>query len=344
MTEDSALLKVAEGRRHDVLCIGTALVDQLSHASLECVADLGLHPGTMTLVEGADAAKIHAGLNVERAVSGGTVANTAVGVAALGGRPAYLGAVADDDLGERYASDLESAGVFAALERPSPPDATTGTGACYVIVTPDAERTMATTLGVSGLLSAAHVGSSGLVANSAVVYFDGYVLDYPDAPAIVAVVLEQARAAGTKLAFGLADPFAVQRHHAAMLELLGSVDLVFANEEEAVALTGREDLAGALESLAHPSRVSVVTRGPKGAVILLPDQEVTIEAVGVPEVRDVTGAGDLFAAGFLAGAVLGYSAARAGALGALLASEAISHLGARPEADLRALAAGAGLL
>jgi sugar/nucleoside kinase (ribokinase family) len=338
------MLEVAKGRPYDVLGIGTALVDHLSHAPVEEVIALGLNAGAMTLVAGEHAALLHEGLTVERAVSGGTVANTTVGVAALGARPAFVGAVADDELGSLFRADLESSGVRAVLEHPSAPDAATGSGACYVIVTPDSERTMATTLGVSGLLTGDFVRSSGLVEQSAVVYFDGYVLDFPDAEGIVASVLSSASAAGTRVAFGLADPYAVLRHHDKMLELAERVDLLVANEEEALALSGAVDFAGSLGFLEHHRRVGVVTRGPRGAVVFTPGGETAIDAVSVSEVEDVTGAGDLFTAGMLFGAVRGYPVARAGALAALLASEAISHLGARPEADLAQLARSAGLL
>ncbi|HVB05939.1 MAG TPA: adenosine kinase [Acidimicrobiales bacterium] len=341
MDQETPLFPPAAARPHDVLCVGTALVDLLAHASVEAVAALGLNPGGMTLVDDQAATAIRAALGIERAVSGGTVANTAAGIAALGGSPAYLGAVGADELGARFATDLEEAGVRAVLEVREGQGS--GSGACHVIVTPDAQRTMATNLGVSGQLSARFVAESGLVAEARFVYFDGYLLDFPDASALVTTLLEEARGAESRVAFGLADPFAVGRHLETMRTLVGEVDLVFCNEEEAMALSGAAALPEALDFLTHPERVSVVTRGPLGAVVVTAQGRVEVDAVPVPEVRDVTGAGDLFAAGVLFAAARGDGPRRAAALGATLAAEAISHLGARPEVDLADLVTRADL-
>jgi sugar/nucleoside kinase (ribokinase family) len=344
MDDERPLIPLGASRTHDLLCVGTALVDHLAYAPHEHVGALGLNHGTMSLVEGEHAARIRSSLPVERAVSGGTVANTAVGVAALGARPAYLGAVASDELGERFAADLDQSGVHAVLERPERPDEHTGTGACYVIVTPDQQRTMATTLGVAGLLSAEFLDRSGLVASSSLVYFDGYLLDFPDSRRIVESLLAAASDAGTRVAFGLADPFCVARHLEEMREITERVDLVFANEEEAIALSGTSGLEHAIDHLRHERRTTAVTLGERGAVISTPEGEVEIEVHEVDEVHDTTGAGDLFAAGVLYGAIRQYGARRAGALGALCAAEAIGHLGARPERDLAELASRSGLL
>lgn len=343
MDNELPLFPLDGSRRFDVVAVGTALVDLLSHASLERVADFGLGAGTMTLIDGSLASRLGGGLEVERAVSGGTVANTVAGIAALGGRPAYIGAVAEDDLGERFAADLDAVGVHGVLERFTPAQ-DEATGACYVVVTPDAQRTMATHLGVAGLLHGSFVAQSGLIADSRIVYFDGYLLDFPDSEAIVGAIQQEAAASGTLIAFGLADPFAVDRHRERMLGLLGAVDLLFCNEDEARALSGASDLDGALAYLADDRRVSVVTRGPLGAVVVTPHGRTDVAAVPVADVVDVTGAGDLFAAGVLYAAARGEGAGHAAALGATLAAEAISHLGARPEADLASLAAAEGLI
>ena len=202
-------------KTYDLCCVGTALIDYLSTGDFELVSSLGIEPGAMTLIDGVTAAKVRAAVGGGKMASGGTVANTAAGVASLGGHPVFVGAVAEDDLGERYASDLEENGVRSVLELLAPMDGgSTGTGTCYVIVTPDSQRTMATTLGVSGQLHATHIDES-TVGSAELVYFDGYLLDFPDSDKIVDRIIELAAGplARLKVAPGLADPFVVDRHH-----------------------------------------------------------------------------------------------------------------------------------
>jgi sugar/nucleoside kinase (ribokinase family) len=342
MSQDS--LSSPASRSHDVCCVGTALIDHLAFAGLDVVASLGLDAGTMTLIDGATAARVRAAVGEGADVSGGTVANTATGVASLGGNPVYVGAVADDDLGVRYGEDLEGAGVRAVLERlPAADGGTTGTGACYVIVTPDAERTMATTLGVSGLLHATALDASTVSAAS-LVYFDGYLLDFPDSEAIVARILELAGSAGTHVALGLADPFVVERHRERLTQLISRVDVIFSNEDEAMNMTGQTTPERALDALRGPDRLGVVTRGARGALLGQGGEVVEVAANAVTEVVDVTGAGDLFAAGVCYGHTHGLDLTKKGQLGALCAAEAIGHLGARPGTSLATLAAAAGII
>ena len=330
-------------RARDVVCVGTALIDHLSFASLEVVRELGLAEGAMTLVDLATAQRVAAAVGPGKAVSGGTVANTAVGVAGLGGRPAFVGAVANDELGGRYRDDLEESGVQAILEWfPAVSEEGAGTGACYVIVTPNAERTMATTLGVSGLLGPGPIDDK-LVASASLVYFDGYLLDFPQAESIVSELVTRTRAAGTVLAMGLADPLVVARHYEKLVELLPAVDVVFANEAEAIALSGSADCMGALEMLARQVTVAVVTRGQAGAVLAAAGELVSVPAAPVQDVIDVTGAGDLFAAGVCYGLTSGLGISDCGRIGALCAAEVISHLGARPATSLAGLVRSAGL-
>ncbi len=344
MDSDKPLFPAAS-RRHEVLCIGTALVDLLVHASMESVAALGLNAGAMTLIDDAEAVAIRESLGVERLVSGrGPSANTAAGLRRPPRRPPELPRRRRSRRARRALRPRPRGGRSAGGPRVRHRRGGRDRGASHhVIVTPDQERTMATSLGVSGSLHARFVADSHAIADAAFAYFDGYLLDFPDAAALTETILSEAAAEGTRVAFGLADPFAVGRHREKMLALVGRVDLLFANEEEALALSGAADLAAALSFLADERRVSVVTRGAEGAVVVTPTATVEVPAVAVPEVRDVTGAGDLFAAGVLYGAARGDGAARAAALGATLAAEAISHLGARPEADLAALVASAGL-
>jgi sugar/nucleoside kinase (ribokinase family) len=327
---------------HDLCGIGSPLIDYVSTATLEVVASLGIEPGAMTLIDGATAAKVRAAVGNGQLVSGGTVANTAAGVASLGGAPVYVGAVAADDLGERYAADLESAGVRSVLELIATDDGELGTGASYIIVTPDKQRTMATSLGVSGLLHAAAIDVS-TVGVAEVVYFDGYLLDFSHSEAIVERIIEIAAASGTKVALGLADPFVVGRHFDRLSALAERVDVLFSNEDEAKAMTGATTAEGAIEALRRLGRVTVVTCGPRGALLASDGGVVSVPPVPV-DVVDVTGAGDLFAAGVCFGLTHDLGIEGAGALGAICAAEAISHMGARPATSLVALATGAGLL
>lgn len=343
--ESAPFLPSRSGRDYHLCAVGTALIDFLSHADLAVVAAIGVEAGAMTLIDGSTAATIRAAVgDGEKIASGGTVANTAVGVASLGGSPVYVGAVADDDLGRRYAADLETAGVTPVLERlPIADDGVTGTGTCYVLVTPDGQRTMATTLGVSGRLSHETI-TAEVVASAAIVYFDGYLLDFPDAERIIDGIIEFAAASSTLVALGLADPFVVGRHGDRLRQLAERVDLLFSNRDEATAMTGTATIADAMEALRRPGRAVVITDGANGALLGNGDGVVHVDAVPVSVVVDTTGAGDLFAAGVVYGAALGLDGASCGRLGAIAASEVISHLGARPAVELHRLALEAGLL
>jgi sugar/nucleoside kinase (ribokinase family) len=252
--------------------------------------------------------------------------------------------VASDDLGRRYAADLVSAGVSPVLEvLPIAEDGVTGTGTCYVMVTPDGQRTMATTLGVSGLLGHETI-SETVIAESSLVYFDGYMLDFPDAEAIVDRIIDLAKESATNVAIGLADPFVVDRHGDRLRALIERVDLVFSNQDEALALSGAATVEAAMDQLRRPGRAIVITCGAEGALLGNGDEVVRVAADLVTAVADTTGAGDLFAAGVCYGATHGFSAETCGKLGALCAAEAIGHLGARPATPLRTLAEAAGLL
>jgi sugar/nucleoside kinase (ribokinase family) len=336
----------SDGRQQfDVVCVGNAVMDQLTFAERATVDALGLPHGAMTLVDVATSERIRSVVGEGRQVSGGTVTNTAVGVASFGGHPAFIGAVATDDLGDRYAADLAAAGVHALLQRfvAGPPGDEAATGRCHVIVTPDAERTMATALGVGGRLDAAGIDVEA-VSGAGLVYFDGYVLDLPDAPALVARLIEAARRGGAPVALGLADALLVARHRAVLEGLTaGVVDLVFANESELLALTGEKDAPAALRAICRPNLTTVVTRGEKGALVGTMSDCVDVPACEVDAVVDLTGAGDQFAAGYCFGVTHGYDPTGAARLGALAASEVIGHLGARPESSLRDLYRERGL-
>lgn len=321
-------------------------MDHLIHADVATVAALGLPHGGMTLVDIATTDRLRSVLGEGRQVPGGTVTNTAVGIASLGGRPVFMGAVARDDLGDRYAADLEATGVHAVLQRFDfdPQGHEMATGRCYVIVTPDAERTMATALGVGGQLDAAGIDAE-VIAESSLVYFDGYVLDLPDAPALVTRLLAVARTGGTAVAVGLADARLVERHRRVLEELCaGAIDYVFANESEILQFTGASRIEGAVQSMARDGLVVAATRGGLGAIVGYEGETVAVPALDVEDVVDVTGAGDLFAAGFCFGVTHGVDPVGAAELGSLAAAEVIAHLGARPAESLAALAHGRALI
>lgn len=320
----------------DVLAIGNAIVDVLAPVDDAFLGAQRLDKGGMRLIDAAEATRLYTAFPPAREMSGGSAANTAVGVAALGGRAGFVGRVGDDELGEIFAHDIRAAGVAfeTAPGFPEPP-----TARCLIAVTPDAQRTMSTYLGAAQQLDAADM-SDALVASAAILYLEGYLWD-PERPrAAMRRAIDVARAAGRKVAFSLSDAFLLARHGDDFRALLdaGLIDVLFANEGEAVALAGAEDFLGAAGWLAGKASVVVVTRGAQGAVVLAGVERHWVPAVAVAEVIDTTGAGDLFAAGFLLGLARGEALPRCAELGAIAAGEVISHYGARPEADLRALA------
>jgi sugar/nucleoside kinase (ribokinase family) len=321
----------------DVLCLGHALVDRLAYASLEEAIAVRLEPGGMTLIDAERAGEIERAFAGWRQVAGGSAANTAVGVASLGGSPRFAGAVGDDGPGPWYASDLEQAGVactVATVANGRP------TGACHVLVSAGGERSMATSLGAAGDLAVATVERAG-VDRAEVVYFEGYLLDPPLAAAAVERALELARESSTLVSLTLSDPSLVERHRERLSELVlgGAIDLLFGNEEEVLSLTGAADRAKAVAALRRSGAVAVVTLGAKGAMAITPDGELHVPADAVERVEDTTGAGDLFAAGCLYGLTHGYAVEAALRLGAMAAGEVISHLGARPAVRLQKAAA-----
>lgn len=315
----------------DVIGIGNALVDVLSHGTDEFVVSRGMAKGAMTLIEEDEATDLYDAMGPSMEVSGGSAANTIVGIAALGGRTQYLGKVRDDQLGTVFGHDLRSTGV-----RYEVPPATDGpaTGRCLIIVTPDAQRTMNTYLGASPFFDEADVDASA-IRSAGVLYMEGYLFDRPAAQNAFRKAAEIARAAGRRVAVTLSDPFCVERHRGSFIELLDSyVDLVFANESEACALYETDDLEVAVDHLAATGITAAITRSERGSLVVEGDQRTIVAADPVEEVVDTTGAGDLYAAGFLFGYSRGYDVERCARLGSMAAAEVISHMGARPEADL----------
>jgi len=318
----------------DVLTLGNALVDVLVYADDGFVARTGVEPGAMTMVDAQRSDEIYAEMGPATEVSGGSAANTAAGVASFGGKAAYIGRVADDTFGKVFSHDLRSLGVHFDT-----PFATTGspTGRCLVIVTPDAQRTMCTFLGAGAELDESYIDAA-LVASSAVTYLEGYVWDPPAAKEAVRLAAAVAHGAGQRVALTLSDPFCVERHREEFLELIaGHIDILFANEHEITMLYQVDTFDEALHHVRGHCEIAALTRGPHGSVIVAGDDVHVIDAHPA-DVVDTTGAGDLFAAGFLYGLTHGLDLAVCGQLASLGAAEVISHLGARPAVALSELA------
>jgi sugar/nucleoside kinase (ribokinase family) len=319
----------------DVVGIGNALVDVLSHASDAFLAREGLVKGTMHLVDEARARRLYAAMGPAVEISGGSAANTIVGVASFGGRAHYVGKVRDDQLGEVFSHDLRSVGVGYAT-----PAATSGesTGRCLIVVTPDAQRTMNTYLGASVRLGPADVDPR-LIARGRILYLEGYLFDPPAAQEAFRAAAGLAHAAGRKVALTLSDPFCVDRHRAAFLDLvLHHVDVLLANEAEICALYQVRDFDGALQRVRRDCEVAALTRSAKGSVVVAGAEVHVVDAHPVAAVVDTTGAGDLYASGFLYGLSRGLGLATCGRLGSVAAAEVISHVGARPVTPLVELA------
>ena len=324
----------------DVAAIGNAIVDVIAPADEDFISAEGLARGAMTLVDQARGSELYARMAPGVETSGGSAANTVAGLASLGARTAFLGKVANDQLGEVFAHDLRAIGVhFPSLPLQDGP----ATARCLVNVTPDGQRTMCTYLGASVEFTDADIDPAVIEA-AQIVYLEGYLFDAEPARKAFAKAAGLARASGRQIALTLSDGFVVERHRAALLGFISAqVDILFANEAEALALFETEDLAVAVDGLRARTRLSAVTRSEKGS-LLIGDGEVTsIPARTVEKVVDTTGAGDQYAAGVMYGLAAGRPLEVCGHLGALAAAEVISHYGPRPQVSLRELAARAGL-
>lgn len=329
------------GMTPEVVCVGHAIVDLVNFVAVEELAANGLRPGTMNLIDGAEARRLADAFPGGRLVSGGSAANTAAGVASFGGMPLFVGAVGDDPLGNGYAADLQVAGVSCVLGEPAGEEGAS-TGQCFVLVTPGADRTMATYLGLAGTLTATAMALAPIHATK-VIYFEGYLYDAP-ARAALEHGVELAKAVGTPVSLSLSDPFLAERHNAALAKLVErEVDILFANSTEILSLTGAADVEAAIALIRRDDLTAFITLGAEGALAVTGDAIEFVPAFPVDDVVDTTGAGDLFAAGALFGLVRGTSAAHAAQLGSLAAAEIISHAGARPERSLRELALEYGL-
>lgn len=326
---------------YDVLGIGNAIVDILAKADDGFLAAQGMTKGAMALIDEARAAAIYQAMGPGTEISGGSAANTIVGVADLGARAAFVGKVRNDQLGAVFSHDIRAAKV--AFDTP-PAVGGPATACCYVLVTPDGERTMNTYLGAAQDLSPADIDPARIAA-SAIVYLEGYLWDPANAKEAFLKAAQIAHQNGRTVALTLSDAFCVGRYRDEFLDLLRSrtVDLVFANEAELASLYQTDDFDAGIGQLRKDAHLAVVTRSEKGCVVVSRERVVPVPAFPVTKVVDTTGAGDLFAAGFLFGLGRGLGHEQAGQLGALAAAEVIQHIGARPQTSLKALAHSKGL-
>ncbi|MBX9823450.1 MAG: adenosine kinase [Xanthobacteraceae bacterium] len=327
--------------KYDVLGIGNAIVDVIARAEDDFLVKQKMQKGGMALIDEPRAESIYDAMGPAVESSGGSAANTIVGVAGFGARAAFVGKVKDDELGRTFAHDIRAAGV--TFDTPPASDGPS-TARCYVLVTPDGERTMNTYLGAAQDLHPADVDPQQIAA-AAITYLEGYLWDPPHAKEAFRKAAKIAHDAGRKVALTLSDAFCVGRYRSEFLDLIktGTVDLVFANESELKSLYETADFDTAAKVLRGDARLAVVTRSEKGCVVASRDAMIEVPAAPIRKVVDATGAGDLFAAGFLFGLARGRDHRTAAQLGAIAAAEVIQHIGARPEVSLKALAQESGL-
>jgi len=318
----------------DVVGIGNAIVDVFAQADDAFIAANGLNKGSMTLIDERRAEELYARMGPAREISGGSCANTMAGIAALGGKAAYVGKVRDDQLGQVFRHDIRATGV-----RFDTPPAKDGppTARSLIVVTPDAQRTMNTFLGACVNLGPEDVDEK-LVASAAITYLEGYLWDRERAKQAFLAAARVAHAHKRKTSLTLSDPFCVDRHRDSFLKLVHEhIDILFANELEIESLYQVRRFDEALQAVRGHCEIAVLTRGPKGSVIVSGDEVHVIDPAPLARLVDTTGAGDLYASGFLWGLTRGFGLARCGRIASIAAAEVIQHYGARPEADLKSL-------
>ncbi len=318
----------------DVVGVGNAIVDVIATVDEAFIAEHDLNKGAMTLIDADRATSLYAAMPPGIEASGGSAANTAAGLASLGSKAAYLGKVRDDQLGEVFIHDLRAAGVGfdVAPGSEGPP-----TARCLIQVTPDAERTMNTFLGISAVLSPDDIDDS-LVASAGITYCEGYLWDMEIAKEAIRGAMAIAADAGRTVSLTLSDSFCVDRHRDEWLDLLtDKVDLVFANEAEICSLFRTDDFDSAAKQIGSMVETAALTRSAAGSVVVSGGETIAVPAASVTRVVDATGAGDLYASGFMHGLANGADLARCAELGGIAAAEIISHIGARPQVALTTL-------
>jgi adenosine kinase len=327
--------------RYDVIGIGNAIVDVIAQAEDDFLVKQGMNKGSMALIDEQRAQAIYDAMGPATESSGGSAANTIVGCASFGARAAFIGKVKDDELGGAFAHDIRAAnvafGTAPASEGPS-------TARCYILVTPDGERTMNTYLGAAQDLHPNDI-EADTIASSSIVYLEGYLWDPPKAKEAFLKAAQIAHGAGRKVALTLSDAFCVGRYRDEFIKLIRdkTVDILFANESELLSLYETSDFDTAVQALQIESRLAVVTRSEKGCAVVQGDKVDLVPAAKIDRLVDATGAGDLFAAGFLVGHARGKDNVTAARLGAIAAAEVIQHVGARPAVSLQDLAGQSGL-
>jgi sugar/nucleoside kinase (ribokinase family) len=327
--------------QYDVLGIGNAIVDVLARTDDDFLVKHGMNKGSMTLIDEARAGAIYDSMGPATKISGGSAANTIAGVASFGARAAFVGKVKDDGLGKVFTHDIRATGVaFNTAPAADGP----ATACCYVLVTADGERTMNTYLGAAQNLTPADIDEK-MIAAASIIYLEGYLWDPPHAKEAFRKAATIAHGAGRKVALTLSDAFCVGRYRDEFLNLMrtGAVDLIFANESELKSLYETADFDTAVAALRKDVKLAAVTRSEKGCVVIEGANTAAVPAAPIEKLVDATGAGDLFAAGFLTGLAQGRDTTTAARLGGLAAAEVIQHLGARPETSLKALAQQSGL-
>jgi sugar/nucleoside kinase (ribokinase family) len=331
--------QVVSDKTIDVVCIGNAIVDVIGHADDSFLTDHQMVKGSMQLIDDTLAHKLYADMPSAIESSGGCAANTASGLASFGATVAFVGKVADDQLGEVFTHDIRAAGV---RYDPPPVDPGHATARCLILVTPDAERTLNTFLGVSSLIGPSDIDTE-MIGRAQVVYCEGYLWDLPAAKEALLEAMAAARGGGGKVAFSLSDSFCVERHRHEFLDLVRDrVDILFANEDEILSLYETDSFDAAAVRVARDAEIACLTRGAKGSTIVTAGGAQTHIEADPATVIDTTGAGDLYAAGFLYGYTHGHDLVASARYGSMAAAEIIGHLGARPEVSLSGLAAGRG--
>jgi sugar/nucleoside kinase (ribokinase family) len=323
--------------RFEVVAIGNAIVDVLANASEEFLAEQGLTKGGMQLIDGERAVELYGAMGPAREISGGSAANSLAGLAALGHRCAFIGQVADDQLGEVFTHDMRATGIaFDVPPLPGPPP----TARCLILIAPDGERTMNTALAMAHRLPASAIDES-IIENAEYLLIEGYLWDAPEPQAAIKRAMAAAKRGGCKVFFALSALYLMGLYRDEFLSLIddGTIDVLFCNDEEVAALMHSDDFETAVAALAAKVPVLVVTRGANGAMAIKQGERDEVKAEPVAKIVDTTGAGDTFTSGFLAGQLQGRSLADSLTMGAVCAAECIGHYGPRPEGDLKALVA-----
>ncbi len=328
--------------RYDVLGIGNAIVDVIARAEDDFLIKQNMQKGSMALIDEGRAKSIYEAMGPATESSGGSAANTIAGVASFGARAAFVGKVREDNLGKVFAHDIRALGV--GFDTPQAADGP-ATACCYIMVTPDGERTMNTYLGAAQNLTPADIDPK-LIGDAAITYLEGYLWDPPHAKDAFIKASKAAHDAGRMVALTLSDAFCVGRYRDEFLKLMrdNTVDLIFANEAELKSLYETADFDSAVAALQQDAKLAAVTRSEKGCIVVSKEGTKAVPAAPISNLVDTTGAGDLFAAGFLFGLAHGRDHVACGKLGALAAAEVIQHMGARPAVSLKALAQENGLL